>query len=60
MIISHITGGAGSQMFTYSAGRYLANKLNTELKLDVTRYTNRYTMPYILEQFNISATIATP
>ena len=65
LIISFITGGAGSQLFCYAAGRRLAHKLNTEFKLDVSRYMNANGsfsdgIPYILDCFNITAKIATP
>lgn len=59
MIISHIGAGTGNRMYMYAAGRRLAHKLNTEFKLDVPANANR-AHPYLLDQFNITATIATP
>ena len=35
MIVSHIIGGLGNQMFQYAAGRTLSLKLGVSLKLDV-------------------------
>lgn len=59
MIIVELTGGLGNQMFQYAAGRALANKLNTELRLDhaffETNFTNTTITPrkYELDAFNI-------
>lgn len=38
MIISHINGGLGNQMFQYAAGKTLAQLNNTFLKLDVSEF----------------------
>ena len=38
MIISHINGGLGNQMFQYAAGKTLAQLNNTSLKLDVSEF----------------------
>lgn len=38
MIISHIIGGLGNQMFQYAAGRALALRNQAELKLDVSDF----------------------
>ena len=59
MIISRIGGAIGNQLFRYAAGRQLAHKFNTQLKLDIKAYTERHA-PFVLNQFNITATIATP
>ena len=59
MIIARITGGIGNQLSRYAAGRWLAYKLNTELKLDLTLYHENKIPPYSLDQFNIKATEAT-
>lgn len=40
MIIVKIQGGLGNQMFQYAAGKALAIKHNTELKLDINWFSN--------------------
>lgn len=61
MIISRITSGIGNQMFQYAAGRRLAHKFNTEFKLDLSVFdVTGKSAQYSLDQFNITATIATP
>ena len=60
MIISRIGAGLGNQMYMYAAGRRLAHKWNTELKLDIPALNVRTYYPYALDYFNITATIATP
>ena len=50
MIIIQILGGLGNQMFQYAAGRCLAHLNNTQLKLDVTAFTN-----YKLRNFDLRA-----
>ena len=62
MVITLITSGLGNQMFQYAAGRALAARLGTSLKLDISYYQNnpntrRY---YDLERYCLSATIAKP
>ena len=48
-------------MYMYAAGRRLAHKWNTELKLDIPAISGvRTYYPYALDYFNITATIATP
>ena len=59
MIISEINRGIGNQMFMYAAGRRLAHKWNTELKLDISEYDEYRLRSYGLDKFNISASIAT-
>ena len=34
MIVTKLAGGLGNQLFAYAAGRYLAYKHNTELKIE--------------------------
>lgn len=41
MIIVSICGGLGNQMFQYTAGRALALRLQTELKLDLSWFSSR-------------------
>ncbi len=60
MIIVYLRGGIGNQLFQYAAGRRLAHKWNTELKIDTTYFDAIKLRPYSLGLFNISATIATP
>ena len=38
MVIVKLMGGLGTQMFQYAAGRRLAHRLNTELKLDMSGF----------------------
>ncbi len=38
MIVIHLKGGMGNQMFQYALGRRLANDLKTDLKLDISGY----------------------
>jgi hypothetical protein len=40
MIVIRLQGGLGNQMFQYAAGLSLANKLDTNLKLDVSWFEN--------------------
>lgn len=40
MVISNIIGGLGNQMFQYAAGRALALRNNTELRLDISGFEN--------------------
>ena len=63
MIISQISGGLGNQLFQYAAGRCLAHKLNTELKLDLSYYKNEdksVVSFYQLDKFNVQENFATP
>lgn len=58
MIITCLRGGLGNQMFQYALGRYLAEKHNTELLLDTTRYLEDEKRRYALGAFCIHARIA--
>ena len=61
MIIVKIIGGLGNQMFQYALGRSLAYRHNTELKLDISDYQERYKLHrYGLHHLNIHASIASP
>ena len=53
-------GGTGNQFYQYAAGRRLAHKLNTELKLDLSYYEQDKMRPYTLNLFNIKEKTATP
>lgn len=64
MIITRLTGGLGNQMFQYAAGRALADRLHTRLKLDTTWFD---TTPgrkahevYALDGLALEAEKATP
>jgi len=57
MIIVRLDGGLGNQMFQYAAGKQLATKHSTILKLDISKFTSR---SYDLYNFNIEQNIATP
>ncbi len=62
MIIIKLAGALGNQMFQYAAGRRLANKHGTELKLDITGYDHQAVIDtkrkFMLNVFNISAKFA--
>lgn len=58
MIIVKLYGGLGNQMFIYAAGRYLALKHNTTLKLDITDFKTSINRYYQLNLMNINAEIA--
>ena len=66
MVITHISGGLGNQIGFYAVGRYIAYRLDTELKLDVTglKVSNEFlphgSNQYRLNAFNIQANFATP
>lgn len=63
MIIVKLMGGHSNQLFQYAAGRRLALKRNTNLKLDLTWFDMSFdagTTPrhYELDSYPISATVA--
>lgn len=64
MVIVNLGGGLGNQLFQYAAGRYIAHKLNTEIKLDLTgakiSFKPKHHGYYRLGDFNIQENIATP
>lgn len=53
MISVYLTGGIGNQLFQYAAGRRLADKLNTELELNVEFYEKYPYYSYVLPAFNL-------
>ncbi|MBR2179243.1 MAG: alpha-1,2-fucosyltransferase [Selenomonadaceae bacterium] len=59
MIIVHIMGGVGNQLFEYASARSLAHKLNTELKMDKRVSEDNKFRPYRLGEFNIKDIAAT-
>ncbi len=60
MVISHITGGIGNQLFQYATGFRLAHKHNTELKMDLSWFDYIKFRPYALNLFNTTAKLAPP
>jgi len=61
MIIVKLMGGVGNQMFQYAAGRALADRLNTVLKMDISGFAAPvWTTPraYQLDQLSITAGVA--
>lgn len=62
MIITKLIGGLGNQMFQYAVGRRVADTNLTELKLDVTGYSDQVDITpraYSLNIFNIEENFAT-
>lgn len=61
MIISHLMGGLGNQMFEYAAGLALARRRRTVLKLDISFYHEHDVddRHYSLDCLNVSAQFAT-
>lgn len=59
MIIVNLVGGLGNQMFVYAAGRYLAEKNNAVLKLNISSFEDCKLRDYDLGSFNIIENIAT-
>jgi hypothetical protein len=60
MVITHLIGGLGNQMFQYAAGRALSLELKTQLMLDISDF-NEYHLHHGFELhrlFNCSASIA--
>ena len=60
MIIVHMTGGLGNQLFQYAAGLRLARKRNTQLKLELDFYKDHPRTPYVLNVFDVKENFATP
>jgi hypothetical protein len=59
MIISHIKGGLGNQMFQYAAGRTLAHLNKTFVKLDVSAFNENKLRTFDLLSFNGTVGFAT-
>lgn len=60
MIVVRLIGGLGNQFYQYAAARRLAQKLNTELKLDISGFETYKLHKYALSPFNIRENFATP
>ena len=63
MVITRLKGGLGNQLFQYAIGRQIAYKQDSELKLDLSYFTNQIDVTpreYKLNYFSINAEIATP
>lgn len=58
MIITRLNGGLGNQMFQYAAGRALAVRHGTTLKLDISNFGGNPERNYRLAAFDIKASIA--
>ena len=58
MIITHLMGGMGNQMFQYAAGKELAIRFNVPLKLDISGFKWDPLRHYALDCYNIEAQIA--
>jgi len=59
MIISNVIGGLGNQMFQYAIGRALSLRRHTQLKLDISGFSQDPQRKYDLHLYNIQAEIAT-
>lgn len=58
-IIVRIMGGLGNQMFQYAWGRFLADRLNVPLELDLTTFDEGYeARSFALDYFNITTKLA--
>ena len=58
MVIVHLMGGLGNQLFQYAAGRQLASRLQTELKLEASGYAKAVDRVYALRHFHIQEHLA--
>ncbi|MGC8880317.1 MAG: alpha-1,2-fucosyltransferase [Anaerolineae bacterium] len=60
MVIVQLIGGLGNQMFQYAAGRALAWRRGTALKLDISAFASYTLRSYRLHVFRIHEDFATP
>jgi hypothetical protein len=58
MIIVHLRGGLGNQMFQYAAGRALAQRYAVELKIDLSWYQKDFLRSYGLSSFNLKVSFS--
>ncbi len=54
MIISHVNGGLGNQLFQYAAGKALATRLGVSLGLDLRHFDRNPAHDLALGHFNVS------
>lgn len=59
MVIVRLLGGLGNQMFQYATGRSVANRLGTDLLLDVSAFEHYDLRRFELGTFAIEARVAT-
>jgi len=60
MVIVHLNGGLGNQLFQYAMGRRFAEVHKEKIKLDLTAFESYNLRSYKLNHFNISSDIASP
>lgn len=53
MIIVKLMGGLGNQMFQYAYGKYLSNKFNDELVLDLTFFDPKNQNPMLIRNYDL-------
>jgi len=58
VVITKLQGGLGNQMFQYSAGKMLAIKNNSTLKLDISWYLTQNKRQYALHHFMVTEIFA--
>jgi hypothetical protein len=58
MIIVNLSGGLGNQLFQYAFGRFLSEKNNCKLKIDISSYDNYEWHKYSLKPFYINESFA--
>ena len=58
MVVVHLSGGLGNQLFQYAAGRAVAFRTNSRLKLDTSSLSEGASREYRLNRFGVKAGIA--
>jgi hypothetical protein len=58
MVISHILGGLGNQLFQYATGRAIAEKNKVPFKLDLTDFRKYKLRNFDLDKFNLPVELA--
>jgi hypothetical protein len=59
-IATRIWGGLGNQMFQYASGLGMARRVDVPLTLDLSWFGNDVDRPFLLDQWQINATVADP